>query len=95
MEIFIIWAVMMGFSLGMFALWLWSLIDVIQNAKDKVLWVLIIVFLSLPGSILWWVMGERESKRPVRGRTYRGRTPQAGARPRTSARPVRRRMRAQ
>ena len=88
-EFVIIWVVMMGISLGLFALWLWSLIDAIQNAKDKVLWVIIIVLLSFLGSLLWWVMGERETK--VRVRSYRGRLPRNTSRGGPTRRPVRRR----
>jgi hypothetical protein len=89
MEILAIWAISVVFSMGIFALWLWSLIDAIQNAKNKVLWVLIIILLSFLGSILWWVMGERESRAPVRPRTMRRRSPRGGIQGRVARRPRR------
>ena len=56
-------------------IWIWSLIDAIQNADNAILWVLVIFFLGVLGSILWWCIGERKKKgvagaarRAVRGR---------------------------
>lgn len=48
-----------------FAFWLWMLIDVVIGVADpgtKVLWVLLIVFLGVPGAIAYAIMG-RPSRR--------------------------------
>jgi hypothetical protein len=54
-------------SLAAFAFWLWMLIDAITNKGlrdgEKILWVLVIIFLPLIGSIIYFFVGR--SKRSV------------------------------
>ena len=55
--------------IGVFVVWIWALVDCIQVPDDsmyqsgtKLIWVLVIVFLSLIGAILYFAIG-----RPVSG----------------------------
>jgi hypothetical protein len=44
--------------------WLWMLIDVLAgdlNGTDKLIWVLVVLFLHLLGAILYFVMKRREA----------------------------------
>ncbi len=56
------------------AFWIWALIDCIQVPDDamyqsgsKLVWVLVIVFLTLVGAILYVVIGRPRSTAPPRG----------------------------
>jgi hypothetical protein len=40
-------------GLGFFIVWLFCLYDCIRNEEDKVLWLLILIFLSLPGTLIY------------------------------------------
>lgn len=45
-------------------LWLWALIDCVKRefkSNDKLIWVLIIIFLPLIGSILYLAIGRNQS----------------------------------
>jgi hypothetical protein len=48
-------------SLACFAFWLWMLIDAITNKRvsdgEKIAWVLVIIFLPLLGSIIYFFVG--------------------------------------
>ena len=63
--------------LGLFAFWLWALIDCIQNVTDtneKLLWTLIIVFLTIIGAFLYVFIGRQQSgkvRRMNKKRLYR------------------------
>ena len=60
-------------SAAMFALWIYSLIHAIQNDRldstMKLVWILLIVFVSPIGSILYFVMG-RNPAGPSAGQYY-------------------------
>lgn len=46
-------------------LWLWALIDCVKRefrGNDKLIWVLIIIFLPLIGSILYLAIGRKQRK---------------------------------
>lgn len=67
MELAIILGVL-TISVGLFALWLWTLVDAIRTpdeafrAGSQLVWVLVIVFAQLIGSIVYLAVG-----RPRRG----------------------------
>ena len=48
-------------SLAGFAFWLWMLINAISNKglsdTEKIVWVLVIIFLPLVGSIIYFILG--------------------------------------
>jgi hypothetical protein len=53
------------FWIGAFALWIWALVDCIQVPDDslyqsgnKLIWVLVIVFASVIGAILYFAIGK-------------------------------------
>jgi hypothetical protein len=50
-----------GLSLLTFVLWIWMLIDAIQNPRlvgnEKIVWILVIIFLPCIGSILYFFLG--------------------------------------
>ncbi|MGC4033609.1 MAG: PLD nuclease N-terminal domain-containing protein [Tepidisphaeraceae bacterium] len=47
-----------------FALWIWALVDAIQNpaldSNGRLIWVLVIIFLPFIGSILYLVIGRNK-----------------------------------
>ena len=50
-------------SLLALILWIWALIDVIKSNLDstaKIIWVLVIIFLPLLGSILYLLIGRKK-----------------------------------
>jgi len=51
------------FSLLFFIFWVWMLIDCIQNQRlnstEKVIWVLVIIFLNLLGAIIYFLAGRK------------------------------------
>lgn len=55
------------FGIASLALFIWALIDVIQtDFKDstmKIVWVIVIVFLTLVGPLLWLVWGRSNAAR--------------------------------
>ncbi|MFA9480212.1 PLD nuclease N-terminal domain-containing protein [Phycisphaerales bacterium AB-hyl4] len=61
---------------GLFAFWLWALIDCVRrdfNGNDKVIWVLVIVLLSWLGALIYLIVGRPQGTMPDR-------TPPPGAR---------------
>lgn len=81
-----------------FGFWLYALVDAAGKAKNKVLWIVLIVLLGGLGALAWFIAGERESKKkisysPIRRKTRAGVTGQRrGVRPGTGVarRPLRR-----
>lgn len=57
------------FGLGGFALFLWALIDVIRrqfpNPNDKILWIVLIVFIGWLGPILYLIVGRKKGTIPA------------------------------
>lgn len=52
------------FFLGSFALPVVALVDIVKkdfNGSDKIIWVLIVLFLPIVGSILYFVIGSRQN----------------------------------
>jgi hypothetical protein len=54
-------------ALGAFALWVWTLVDVIQvpgddrfRAGNQLIWVLVIVFTQVIGSVIYLAIGRPE-----------------------------------
>ena len=52
-----------------FAIWLWALIDVLSSdfvkQSDKTVWIVVILFLPVLGSILYFIMGTKGKVKPV------------------------------
>jgi hypothetical protein len=52
---------MLGIGLVLFALWIASLVHAIRNRGltdgERIVWVIVIVFLHLLGTILYWFVG--------------------------------------
>ena len=65
----ILWIVMLILSLAALAVWIWALVDAIQNpALDstmRLVWVLVIVFTQIIGAIIYLAVGR--SKRTTSG----------------------------
>lgn len=59
-------------GLALFAFWIWMLIDAIQNRgltdNEKIVWVLVIVFLHWLGALLYLVIGHPKRHVPLPGR---------------------------
>lgn len=59
-------------GLALFAFWIWMLIDAIQNRgltdNEKIVWVLVIVFLHWLGALLYLVIGHPKRHAPLPGR---------------------------
>ena len=56
MEILLIWVIS-------FVLWIWALIDVLRsNFRDngKIIWILVILFVPVIGSILYLLIGRKQ-----------------------------------
>lgn len=57
------------FGLGGFILFLWALIDVLrrqfQNPNDKILWIVLIVFIGWLGPILYLAIGRKKGTIPA------------------------------
>ena len=51
------------FMFGIFGFWIWSLVDIIKNdfkGNNKIIWLLVVIFLSLFGSVLYIAIGRRQ-----------------------------------
>ena len=48
-----------------FVFWIWMLIDCIQNrnlaSNDKLIWVLVVIFLYALGALIYFAVGRRQS----------------------------------
>jgi hypothetical protein len=57
----ILWIVMAVLALGAFVVWIWALIDAIQNptltGTSRLIWILVIVFTHFIGAILYLAIG--------------------------------------
>ena len=51
------------FSILFFVFWVWMLIDCIQNQRlngtEKIIWVLVIIFLNLLGALIYFLAGRK------------------------------------
>lgn len=60
--IFLIWLVCLVF-------WLWMLIDCLMrefNGSDKIVWVLVIIFLSIIGALIYFFVGRKQGQKSRR-----------------------------
>jgi len=56
--------VIIGIFLFVFIFWIWMLIDCLQRKfKDKLLWVLVIIFAGILGAILYYFLVKRKKRR--------------------------------
>ena len=57
----LVWLVMAAFSVALFVFWLWMLIHAITNKGlrdvEKIVWVIVIIFLPLLGSLIYFFIG--------------------------------------
>ena len=57
------------FGIGGFVLFLWALIDVLRrqfpNQNDKILWIVLVVFLGWLGPILYLIIGRKKGTLPA------------------------------
>ncbi len=57
------------FFLAGFALWVWALIDIIKSEFDdknmKVVWILLVIFLPVAGTIIYLIWGNRTKIMPL------------------------------
>ena len=62
MILLLVWVIGGIISLAGFVFWLWMLVDAIKNRSltdgEKVVWVLVIIFLPVLGSILYFFIGK-------------------------------------
>ena len=62
----LVWLVMAGLSLALFAFWLWMLIHAITNKGlrdvEKVVWVIVIIFLPFLGSLIYFFLGRPKAR---------------------------------
>ena len=55
--------VLTGIYIGIIVFWFWSLIDILKSnfeGANKVIWLLVVFFLSLLGSILYVFIGRKQ-----------------------------------
>lgn len=86
------------FAFAIFGLWIFALISAATTAKNKVLWVLLIALFPGPGSLAWFLLGERVPKkkisylprRKLRGGANAGSGPSRGTGTKMARRPLRR-----
>ena len=61
----LIWAIAAVLSLAGFIFWLWMLIDAIKSKTlsdtEKIIWVLVIIFLNLLGALIYFFAGRRNA----------------------------------
>lgn len=56
-----------AFAILAFILWLWMLIDCLQRRfKDKLLWVLVIIFAGIIGAILYYFLVKTKGRQKVK-----------------------------
>ena len=64
-----IFLVLVPIALAAFAFWIWMLISAIQNRglsdNDRIIWVLVIVFLHVLGSIIYFFVGHPKRLTPL------------------------------
>lgn len=58
--VFLIW---ISFTFFLFAIWVWTLVDIIKSqfrdANEKLIWVLLVAFLPFIGTLLYYVFGSK------------------------------------
>lgn len=58
-----------AFGIGMFALWIWSIVDIIcsdfRKESDKIVWLVLVVGLHLLGSLLYLLIGTKQKARSM------------------------------
>lgn len=53
------------FGLLIFIADIWAILNIVQStstAANKLLWIILILFLPLLGLIIWWLFGPRETR---------------------------------
>lgn len=52
-------------AIAFFVFWIWMLIDAIKNpgigSTERIVWVLVIVFLHFLGALIYWLVGRSRS----------------------------------
>ena len=68
MEIVLLLLVL-AFGIGMFAFWIWSIVDIIRSdfkkESDKIVWLVLVVGLHLLGSVLYVIFGTQQKAKPI------------------------------
>ena len=63
----ILWLLVLVFSIAAFGVWIWALVDAIQNpALDstmRIVWVLVILFTSVIGALIYLTLGRSATQR--------------------------------
>lgn len=61
--------VLFPISLALFAFWVWMLIHAIQNSglndSERIVWVIVIVFVNLLGAIIYYCVGRPKAGEPA------------------------------
>ncbi len=55
--------IMLLFFLGFFVLFIWALVDILKNeftGNNKIIWILLVLFLPVLGSILYLLIGRKQ-----------------------------------
>ncbi|MEK7511460.1 MAG: PLDc N-terminal domain-containing protein [Patescibacteria group bacterium] len=61
--IWILFVVMGALGVLFFVFWVWMLIDALKNqTENKVMWVLLMIFFSLPGAVVYYIVEKRKRK---------------------------------
>jgi len=56
----VLWVVVifLGIIIGSFVFWIWTIIDIakrkFKNDNDRIIWILIVIFLGILGSIIYY-----------------------------------------
>jgi hypothetical protein len=55
-------------SLGMVGFWIWTLIDLLrsdfEDENNKIIWLLLVIFLPVIGVILYWLIAPDQKTQP-------------------------------
>ncbi|MCD6361671.1 MAG: PLDc_N domain-containing protein [Armatimonadetes bacterium] len=64
----IIWLLMFAFIIGMMALWVWMIVDVVrrqfEDDNTRLMWVLIVVLAGWVGAIIYYFVGRKQGTMP-------------------------------
>ena len=59
-----LWMIYIGLLVFLFAFWLWMLVDCLSGEReDKVVWVIVLIFLFLLGALLYFFIAYKKPKR--------------------------------
>ncbi|MDD2887646.1 MAG: PLDc N-terminal domain-containing protein [Aliarcobacter sp.] len=63
------WLLLMGIVLGFFALFIYALVDILksefENSINKVIWLLLIIFMGPIGVVLYLIIGKKQKVKKV------------------------------